>query len=69
MPFRLDGMENVREGWECNNIRKRTCEHEHELMNKNKYIQNILMTGTKYAQNIPMPRRNDMENIFPHVHG
>jgi hypothetical protein len=38
MPFRLDGMENVREGWECNNIRKRTCEHEHELMNKNKYI-------------------------------
>jgi hypothetical protein len=25
--------------------------------------------GTKYFKNIPMPCRNDVENILPHVHG
>jgi hypothetical protein len=42
---------------------------EHELVNKNKYIWNIFMTGPKYFLNIPMPHRNNARNIFPQVHG
>jgi hypothetical protein len=45
------------------------CEHECELVSKNGYFWNILMTGTKYFKNILVPRRNDVENIFPHLHG
>jgi hypothetical protein len=38
-------------------------------MNINGYFWNILMMGTKYFKNIPTPRRNDVEDILPRVHG
>jgi hypothetical protein len=52
-----------------NDITKEAHECEHEHVSSNKYFWNILMMWTKYFYNIPMPHKNDMENIFPHVHG
>jgi hypothetical protein len=52
-----------------NNVTKQVSECEHELVSRNKYFKNILMMWTEYFKNIPVPHKNDVENIFPHVHG
>ncbi len=52
-----------------NDAMKQTYEHERELVSMNGYFWNILMMRTKYLKNIPMPHKNDVENIFPCVHG
>ncbi len=52
-----------------NDATKQAHECEHEHVSKNKYFWNSLMMCTKYFKNIPMPHRNDVENIFPYVHG
>jgi hypothetical protein len=52
-----------------NDATKRACEREYEPMSRIGYFWNILMMGTEYFKNISMSRRNDVENIFSHVHG